>query len=145
MWQGSLINRIWCNSSIGTEQWNGAAALMENLSSAFPSCASFSGFAFSLDIWAISHSVINEICPMKFMSFSHYKIASDKGILPPPLQLSPLQTQLSGAHHRHGPFTSRYHASIIIINDFLSRQLFFFIKNIQGHNKYTIIPSPTHV
>ena len=45
----------------------------------------YSDFSFSLYIWAIFCSGINYICPTKFMSFSQYKMASDKGILHPPI------------------------------------------------------------
>lgn len=84
MWLWSLINRIWCNSGTESENGTGPPRWWKDPSSAFPSsAASCSGFSFSLYIWGIFCSVINDVCPMKFMGFSQYKTASDKGILHP--------------------------------------------------------------
>lgn len=93
------------------EQWYSIDEKIHHL--LFFLCFSFSGFSFSLYMWAISCSVINDTGPVKFMSFSQYKIASDKGIL----HLSNTTLTITDPAQWSSP-SSGNHSSVIIINDF---------------------------
>lgn len=67
-------------------EWSRATVLMKDSNSpAFPSCCLYSDFSLS-PTSEPSCSGINYICPTKLMSFSQYKMASDKAsILHPPI------------------------------------------------------------